>query len=175
MVTDPQPGDRPALVVHRPRPLLPLCGRGLGNQGGGSAGQGSRQRVSRGGGLQPAESSTGDRCGPGTVGLRATSSWLYRIVPDTWKIARPTSTSVYASRNTSRCSLQDSRPGWIRYFLSCRALASPTTCRFIPALSGLPTTRDLSKEMLHVRDAVPQAGGSRVATLQNMIVNWRSI
>jgi hypothetical protein len=67
---------------------------------------------------------TGDRCGPGTVGLRATSRWLYRIVPDTWKIARPTSTSVYSSRNTSRCSLQDSRPGWIRYFLSCRALAS---------------------------------------------------
>src|SRR3979411_1948177 len=54
-------------------------------------------------------------------------------------IARPTNASVYASRNTSRCSLQDSRPGWIRYFLSCRALASPTTCRFIPALSELPT------------------------------------
>jgi hypothetical protein len=33
---------------------------------------------------------------------------------------------------------QDSRSGWIRYFLSCRALASPTTCRFIPAHSGLP-------------------------------------
>src|SRR5207253_7861711 len=45
---------------------------------------------------------------------------------------------VYASTDTSRCRLQDSRPGWIRYFLSCRALASPTTCRFIPALSGLP-------------------------------------
>src|SRR5664279_4404433 len=40
---------------------------------------------------------------------------------------------VYASRNISRCPLQDSRPGWIRYFLSCGALASPTTCRFIPA------------------------------------------
>src|SRR5271156_1228776 len=53
-------------------------------------------------------------------------------------IAPPTDASVYASRNTSRCSLQDSRSGWIRYFLSCRALASPTTCRFIPALSGLP-------------------------------------
>src|SRR6266581_2841497 len=26
-------------------------------------------------------------------------------------------------------------------FLSCRALSSPTTCRFIPALSGLPVTR----------------------------------
>src|SRR6516164_3890028 len=25
--------------------------------------------------------------------------------------------------------------------LSCRALSSPTTCRFIPALSGLPTIR----------------------------------
>ena len=37
--------------------------------------------------------------------------------------------------DTSRCPTQDSRPGWIRYFLSCRALASPTTCRFIPALS----------------------------------------
>src|ERR1017187_111766 len=48
---------------------------------------------------------------------------------------------VYASTVTSRCRLQDSRPGWIRYFLSCRALASPTTCRFIPALSGLPVIR----------------------------------
>jgi hypothetical protein len=50
-------------------------------------------------------------------------------------IAPPTDASVYASRNTSRCPLQDSRSGWIRYFLSCRALASPTTCRFSPALS----------------------------------------
>src|ERR1700730_16475960 len=49
---------------------------------------------------------------------------------------------VYASGNTSRCPLQDSRSGWIRYFLSCRALASPTTCRFIPALSGFPVTRE---------------------------------
>src|SRR6266436_8010541 len=54
-------------------------------------------------------------------------------------IARPTDTSVYASSHTSRCGLQDSRPGWIRCFLSCRALSSPTTCRFIPALSGLPS------------------------------------
>ena len=51
-------------------------------------------------------------------------------------MAPPTDASVYASRNTSRCPLQDSRSGWIRYFLSCRALASPTTCRFSPALSG---------------------------------------
>ena len=29
--------------------------------------------------------------------------------------ARPTNTSVYASTDTSRCRLQDSRPGWIRY------------------------------------------------------------
>ena len=47
--------------------------------------------------------------------------------------ARPTDASVYASNDTSRCRPQDSRSGWIRYFLSCRALASPTTCRFIPA------------------------------------------
>src|SRR5260370_17076399 len=53
---------------------------------------------------------------------------------------------VYASRNTSRCPLQDSRSGWIRYFLSCRALASPTTCRFIPALSVLPVIRPLPRE-----------------------------
>jgi len=31
-------------------------------------------------------------------------------------IARPTDTSVYASSDTSRCRLQDSRPGWIRCF-----------------------------------------------------------
>ncbi len=30
-------------------------------------------------------------------------------------IARPTDTSLYASSDTSRCRLQDSRPGWIRY------------------------------------------------------------
>jgi len=54
-------------------------------------------------------------------------------------IARPTDTSVYASSVISRYRLQDSRPGWIRCFLSCRALSSPTTCRFSPALSCLPT------------------------------------
>jgi len=43
-------------------------------------------------------------------------------------------------RHTSRCRLQDSRPGWIRCSLSCRALSSPTTCRFIPALSRLADT-----------------------------------
>src|SRR5664279_2173778 len=59
-------------------------------------------------------------------------------------MAPPTDASVYASRNTSRCPQQDSRSGWIRYFLSCRALASPTTCRFIPAHSGLPVTRTLA-------------------------------
>src|SRR5258707_12206982 len=64
-------------------------------------------------------------------------------------IAPPTDASVYASRDTSRCPQQDSRSGWIRYFLSCRALASPTTCRFIPALSGLPVTR------------APNSGGRR--------------
>src|SRR6266851_7056863 len=56
-------------------------------------------------------------------------------------IAPPTDASIYASRNTSRCPPQDLRPGWIRYFLSRRALASPTTCRFSPAHSGLPVTR----------------------------------
>src|ERR1700682_6072237 len=59
-------------------------------------------------------------------------------------IAPPTDASVYASRDTSRCPQQDSRSGWIRYFLSCRALASPTTCRFIPALSVLPVFRYFS-------------------------------
>jgi hypothetical protein len=59
-------------------------------------------------------------------------------------IARPTDTSVYASSVISRYSPQDSRPGWIRCFLSCRALSSPTTCRFSPALSCLPTTRVLA-------------------------------
>ncbi|MDT7812067.1 MAG: hypothetical protein QOJ42_1983 [Acidobacteriaceae bacterium] len=31
--------------------------------------------------------------------------------------------------------------------LSCRALASPTTCRFIPALSGLPVNRPQSESL----------------------------
>ena len=53
-------------------------------------------------------------------------------------ITPPTGTSVYASPDTSRCPAQDSRPGWSRCFPSCRALASPTACGFIPALSVLP-------------------------------------
>src|SRR5579859_279306 len=57
---------------------------------------------------------------------------------------RPPMPLVYASRNTLRCPLQDSRSGWIRYLLSCGALASPTTYRFIPALSGLPVIRPQS-------------------------------
>src|SRR5712692_2950431 len=35
--------------------------------------------------------------------------------------------------------------------LSCRALSSPTTCRFIPAHSGLPTNRKLSAPLFPVR------------------------
>src|ERR1035437_9850348 len=64
-------------------------------------------------------------------------------------IAPPTDASIYASRNTSRCPPQDSRSGWIRYFLSCRALASPTTCRFSPAHSGLPVNRPESSPSIH--------------------------
>src|SRR5258708_20053109 len=41
-------------------------------------------------------------------------------------MAPPTAAAVYAPRNPSRCALKDSRSGWIRYFLSCRALASPS-------------------------------------------------
>ena len=48
-------------------------------------------------------------------------------------IARPTDTPIYASRETSRHSPQDSGPRWSRSLLSCRALSSPPTCRFIPA------------------------------------------
>ncbi len=55
-------------------------------------------------------------------------------------IAGPTGPSVYASTDTSRCRLQDSRPGWSRCLLSCRGLAPPTTCRFIPALGVLRAT-----------------------------------
>src|SRR5262245_54204463 len=61
-------------------------------------------------------------------------------------IARPTVTSVYASSGTSRCRLQDSRPGWSRCLLSCRALSSPTTCRFTPAHSDIPTYRPLTRK-----------------------------
>src|SRR5215475_180454 len=62
-------------------------------------------------------------------------------------IARPTDTSVYASSVTSRCHLQDSRPGWSRCLLSCKALSSPTTCRFTPAHSDIPTTRQLKENL----------------------------
>ena len=56
-------------------------------------------------------------------------------------IARPTDALVYASIATSRPHSQDSGSGWSRCLLSCRALASPTTCQFSPALSVLPVTR----------------------------------
>src|SRR5215470_3355116 len=76
-------------------------------------------------------------------------------------IARPTDTSVYASSGTSRCRLQDSRPGWSRCLLSCRALSSPTTCRFTPAHSGLPTYQDLiqSSENSHEAQTKPKLRG----------------
>src|SRR6266446_5698848 len=64
---------------------------------------------------------------------------IYGLFAAQWP--RPPMPLVYASKDTSRCPLQDSRSGWIRYFLSCRALSSPTTCRFIPALSGSPVIR----------------------------------
>src|SRR6266702_8474017 len=69
-------------------------------------------------------------------------------------MAPPTGASVYASRNTSRCPQQDSRLGWIRYFLSCRALASPTTCRFSPALSGSPATRQILQRCLRRKSSL---------------------
>ncbi len=71
-----------------------------------------------------------------------------RPVPSAFRssIARPTDTPVYASSDTSRSRLQDSGPGSIRCLLSCRALSSPTTCRFIPALSGLPTIWELPEK-----------------------------
>jgi len=67
--------------------------------------------------------------------------WAFRS-----SMAPPTDASIYASRNTSRCPPQDSRSGWIRYFLSRRALASPTTCRFNPAHSELPVIRPESRQ-----------------------------
>ena len=42
---------------------------------------------------------------------------------------QPTYSPVYASLDTSRRRPQDSRPGWSRFLLSCRALSFPTTCR----------------------------------------------
>src|SRR3989441_12599756 len=54
---------------------------------------------------------------------------IYGLFAAQWP--RPPMPLVYASKDTSRCPLQDSRSGWIRYFLSCRALASPTTCRLL--------------------------------------------
>jgi hypothetical protein len=73
--------------------------------------------------------------------------------------------TIYASRNTSRCPLQDSRSGWIRYFLSCRALASPTTCRFNPAHSGLPVTRPQSQS---IRETLRKAGSENVFDFRNL-------
>src|SRR6516162_8322517 len=61
-------------------------------------------------------------------------------------IAPPTDASVYASGYTSRSRLQDSRPGWIRCFLSCRLFhplqhaglsrRSPKSPFFVPNRAG---------------------------------------
>src|SRR5580658_8624757 len=80
---------------------------------------------------------------------------IYGLFAAQWP--RPPMPLVYASSDTSRCPLQDSRSGWIRYFLSCRALASPTTCRFIPALSGQPVIRDLTRNTCTVRLRSPSS------------------
>src|SRR5438105_15094812 len=52
-------------------------------------------------------------------------------------MATPTDASGLRFKKHLAMSLPDSRSGWIRYFLSRRALAFPTQGRFIPALSGL--------------------------------------
>ncbi len=55
-------------------------------------------------------------------------------------------------------------------FRPCRALSSPTTCRFSPALSGLPTNRAISDEKrvfitnLH--------GGIRSRSLSEVCLHW---
>jgi hypothetical protein len=69
------------------------------------------------------------------------SEWSRHPVPSAFRssIARPTGTSVYASVHTSRCARKTRGQDGFAFLLSCRALSSPTTCRFIPALSGWPT------------------------------------
>jgi hypothetical protein len=63
---------------------------------------------------------------------------IYRIILADGKLYRLSAQEMYDLKDKgTRCPMQDSRPGWIRCFLSCRALASPTTCRFIPAYGVL--------------------------------------
>src|SRR5438477_8929123 len=91
---------------------------------------------------------------------------IYGLFAAQWP--RPPMPLVYASKDTSRCPLQDSRSGWIRYFLSCRALASPTTCRFIPAHSEFPVSRAADPsdrgQTKHSRRAPPPTGACAVDT-----------
>ena len=75
-------------------------------------------------------------------------------------IAPPADALVYASSVTSRCRPQDSGSGWSRWLFSCRALASPATCRCIPAT---PRFYLLSKYgipgiSMHRQSAVKSAG-----------------
>jgi hypothetical protein len=67
---------------------------------------------------------------PFTESASCSAAFRSSIVP-------PTDSPVYDSTSTSRCSPQDSGPRW------------STTCRFIPALEGWPTTRTYS--YAHVR------------------------
>jgi hypothetical protein len=48
-------------------------------------------------------------------------------------IARPTNALAYASTETSRLNRKTQGQDGVRFLLSCKALSSSTTCRFIPA------------------------------------------
>ena len=63
-------------------------------------------------------------------------------------LAGPTGSSICASTGTSRCRLQDSRPEWSRCLLFCRAPASPTTYRLIPALGRMVGNSDITKNYI---------------------------
>jgi hypothetical protein len=83
-----------------------------------------------------------------------------RPVPSAFRssIARPTNTSVYASTSTSGAARKTRGQDGFATLLSCRALSSPTTCRFSPALSEWPTNgSDWSSEPSNQTKKIPAA------------------
>jgi hypothetical protein len=94
--------------------------------------------------------------------------------------AHPAYPLVYASPNTSRYSAQDSRPS-VSLLLSCEALSSSDSCRFIPAhrnndfaaaicgpsrSAALPTSFQLGRFMRETGYYVSLKPGPRVNTEQ---------
>ena len=108
----------------------------------------------------------------GGQGRRSEGNFRSSITP-------PTDAVAYASVIILRRYLQDSGSGWSRLLLSCRALSSPATCRFISALPiGFLLLSDLKSNRLYLVSSAMTisgwAGCVRKAAFQNVEALFRA-